>query len=459
MYGEPVLLQLNPDGAPNLLVRGQALHSRRDPEREADRIATEICAALRPGSPLLVIGIGCGYIWNALHRKAPGALAQDLFLYEPLDQARHASRPDSGGVAVDRTGILGSPTEVAAILSTNTRLFLLPQWRRLFPDLVERIGRTLSDPHAATQHHFFRSWSRNFFTRINRTAPLPFLVRSTEPVFKRVIYCGAGPSLPADLASKSQLLEEPGTLLLASDTALAPLIGGGCEPDLVLSVDSGPGTAYHFLALQGLCALPFEIPVLSWTAGSTVLEGFARSVLFYRSSFPYDQLLETGPLRDVPEFSNASGNAAGLARIVAEALGAPELHLLGTSFRTARYDSHVRGTGYDIYANLRRTRVFPPESYRRRGYGADISPAHTRALGALEQDAADAGIALYPSPPPQKDSKDGPRAFPRRGRRMNLPFPLVNIRGSDVATFLREHGPRLPAHLLPDGGRTARRLL
>ena len=462
MYADPVVFQQNPDGSPNLSVRGQALHSRRDPQREALRIAEEIRTTLATGRKMLAIGIGCGYVLQALHDLLPGALGSQVYFYEPLDEARRSVAPSIRGLAGSTSGVLRSSAAVAGLLAESPALFVLPQWRRLLPDLSERLREMVSDPHAATRRFFFRAWSRNFFARIGSLASLAFLINTDRPTYRRVVYCGAGPRLLRDLAALGDVLNATDTLVVAADTALSALLSSNCEPDLVLSVDSGRGTAYHFLALQGLRNLPLDIPVLSWSAGPSVLEKLGASVLFYRSSLPYEQFLGAGPLSAVPEFSNPSGNAAGVAAIVARCARAQELHLAGADFRAAGHQSHVRGTGYDLYANLGHHRLAPRESYRQDEYTHGDSPAADRTRTALRESAAQAGIAVFPAGmPAQAEAGTGPPAVGMlaRKRHQALQLPFLQVRAADMAAFLQAQRRRLPLSQLPDRGRVALQFL
>lgn len=482
MYSDPVARSNNADGQPNALVRGQHLHSTRDPRREAERIAAEIARTLQEGRPCVLVGVGCGHVVRA-------ALALDqvqnapLRFFEPFTEARGLfSPPGELGLA--------DPAALVDFLRQNpgAGLFVAPTWRRLLPNIESDIASLLSGGAERTRRHFFRQWTRNFFGRLRENDALAYLNPAdaadipsantsasgrTPPAKATIVHCGAGPGLFEDLNSFSELLHKPGTMVTAVDSALAPLLNAGIEPDLVLSVDSGRGTALHLLAAAQLTDAAVTIPVLTWTAGFSRLGAFANQVLYYRSSLPYEQWLGEGPLSDVTEFSNPSENAAGLALIVARAMGASQVCLAGTDFISRGSQTHVRGTGYDTYAHLRQHRLRPAETYRVRIYAQEPDAAARRNRRGLKEMAERFGIELlHPHPSGakagtqtanQKDSAKPPRAkvsgnLPPRKRQA---FTLVTTSVSTAAMdgFLRNHFGRLPLSQLPDLGRTATRLL
>ncbi len=457
MYGDPVASQLNPDGTPNLLVRGVLLHSTRAPRREADRIAAEIVRNAQECDRLLVLGVGCGYAVEALDRAAPELASARVKFFEPFARARGLGRQASGGELGNPAHILNSVEELTDFLRLGPRVFVLPQWRRLLPDIAGRLQERVADPHAATRSHFFRGWSRNFFHWVRGDGAARFLANRKGQVCESVVYCGAGPTLLRDLLALGEVLYREGTLVVAADTAIAPLILMGCEPDVVASIDSGRGTAFHFLALRGIRALPLNIPILTWSAGSPALPQWTNDPFYFRSSLPYEQFLGEGPLGAVPEYRNLSGNAAGLAVILADAAGATEVHMAGALLQMADGQTHVRGTGYDLFAALRACRVRPVESYRNRGYESAVAPFHARAREALAQSATAAGTRLMWPTTSEKDrpSTGSGRLPKRKARPLHLPIASVPLR--ELREFLWNNRGRMPLEQLPDGGRVARR--
>ena len=287
------------------------------------------------------------------------------------------------------------------------RLFIPPQYMRLFSDLETRLLQRIrsSDLDASTTGRFFRQWTRNFLALIQSKKSITFLKGlrfSVKP--DAVLFCGAGPNLIDDLQKNEQAFasENRNLFIVAADSAVAPLLARNIRPDLIISVDSGPGTAYHFRAVDRLIknrhkwSLPLDIPVLSWSAGPRLLELYFKEVYYYRSSFPFDQLLGAGPLKDIQEWRNLSRNTAGIALLAGALVGMKCFYTAGADFCSINDQSHIRGTGYTIYSIESQNRIHPVEMYRPGGYGKKPIAKNRVALNGLLKMAEDLEIEIKP---------------------------------------------------------------
>lgn len=280
-------------------------------------------------------------------------------------------------------------------------------------DAIATADKTRVDQ--ATGSRFLRQWTRNGILRLrsgtNAESTLTFLsppdpiettettetIEATESVGSAdnrpatdssqlpgpaVLFCGAGPRLLRDLglATKPTNTADQATRILqlrsnyyiiAADTALAPLLRVGLTPDLVISIDSGPGTYYHLIAAARLPDHKhsrFPFPVLTNLAGSRCLSLFFTRHYYYRSTFPLDQWLALGPLAEVPELRNPTRNTIGLAIQVARLLGGKQIRTAGADFQNEGYLTHVPGTGYTEFALGQVDRLYTLEMYRPGGY-------------------------------------------------------------------------------------------
>lgn len=401
------------------------LHSARDPVREAERFADEILA--RPHEGLrLIVGLGWGYLIPALAARLPRAELSERFLFfEPLDSAR--TLLDRAGRLAELTAagariIQGDVQELRrALAGARAAVEVLPAYRRLLPDLAERIAAALGGPAGAadvdraTATRFVRQWTRNAILRLSdaRTlrfagAPPPathrFAADAARPVPANragfaALYCGAGPTLLEELLPLMERLQsaERPVYVLAADSALGPLYQAGVVPDLILSVDSGRGTYLHFLAaLHNGARAPLSPPALAWLAAAPALERFCAQTIFFRSSAPVDQLLGAGALADTPEWRIPARNLAGLALEAAARAGADALYLAGADFQSHGGLSHAPGGGYTEHALLRASRTTPLADYRPRGYAATLTRKNETARAGLHARARELNITLRP---------------------------------------------------------------
>ncbi|MBI3395581.1 MAG: DUF115 domain-containing protein [Spirochaetia bacterium] len=393
----------DPSHHPNFHHSSGFLHSVKDPDAEAERIVSSLNFTSR--APLLVVGIGWGYLAQAVQRRG----IRDAFFFEPsLDVVQ--SLEGTGRLSELRAlglTIVTSDAELreAAEARWSVQLFVTPAYRRLFPDLESRVTRVISGEdnsvQASTTRRFFRLWMRHSLARIRQAEPLPFVGGLTLGG-RTVVFCGASPNLTVHLESFLKSGAREAAVIVCSDTALAPVLSLGVQPDLVLSVDAGAGTAYHCAAaeqlseqMRGRQSLS-SIPCLSWTGGSPALSAFFKSVLYYRTTFPLDQLYALGgPLSDIPEWTNPTMNVAGLALWVASQGGGKHVLLLGTDLVSQGGVTHTRGTGYSYYAVAGTSRVWRPEMYAPRGYGPELTQKNRAAAEGLKELGRKLGVRVF----------------------------------------------------------------
>jgi len=255
-------------GAPTLLASGVYAHSRRDPEREGQRLAQ---ACLREagggGAAALVMGFGLGYAAEALARLAPqmplviaekdlGMLRlafslRDLSAF--LSRPRVAFAPGGGGEgAVAALSFFEkSAAETgsgAGAARTKKRLPIIlrgramsggdAQWRSDVEGRV-RAWASQGDVNRATLGKFGRRWMRNLARNMPALRDLPGisglsgLAALPEPI--PVFLAAAGPSLDGIGALLHEIRRR--CIVVAVDTSLRFFHRRGAEPDFALVAD------------------------------------------------------------------------------------------------------------------------------------------------------------------------------------------------------------------------------
>lgn len=389
MSDPSIRLVQNPDGSPNIEVRGRLLHSKHNPLEEARRFLEAALSSHTSSETLVIIGFGAGYAARALFQlmpdwtSAPFFSGQVLFIENQPDLFAHALEFLPAEVK-EHVRLLPDLASVSLYASGQVRLVSLPAHKALFPEL-HRPGID-----ASTRQRFFRVWSSNQMRRLAR--PMHYLLPDKQRD-GAVVYCGASPSLFNDLARAAAP-----AVLAAADSSLAPLLNAGIVPDVVLSIDAGPGTAYHLaaarIAARSSGTAMESIPVLTWAGAHAALESYFKTLWFYRSTFPLEQILGHGPLAFAPEQINESRNTAGLAVVLASLLGMGRVELAGTGFVSAGTVTHVPGTGYDLYARCRQSRTTPAAGYRPRTYSPELSGKNRLSASGLEAMAKRMSIEL-----------------------------------------------------------------
>ncbi len=221
--------------------RQAVLHSR-DPQREAERIASR----LNPGLEWTVVcGAGLGYLVEHLLRARPGKVI--LFEHTPeiLDYARSV-RPVDTALSDPRVKVFDDPNRLLEFLEDNRirelNFTVHRPYQTLFPEVYSSLEgliaaylsrRNIND---ATLKRFQKVWLRN----ILKNAPAYFTtpgIRHIRHSFagKPAVVVGAGPSLAKNLAALRDAAS--GAVVIAADTALPMLQYRGIAADFVVSVD------------------------------------------------------------------------------------------------------------------------------------------------------------------------------------------------------------------------------
>lgn len=389
-------LSSNRNGDCNLKHTNGYLHSRRSPQTEAQRLAI-LLKEKASKTPLLVIGIGWGYLIDELYALSKEKIEQFIF-FEPILECQSLLQKANRNTLWQKKGILYIENlyELSSklpIITKNWNLYVTPSYARLFPELFQEIKTVLTvEPSegireetkvdTATANHFVHQWTRNTLCSIKKHTTLQYIQKSHNtspcpsthtspsgqtPKTPLIIYCGAAPTLVGELKKIPK-----NAILIVSDTALAPVLANKHRVHLALCVDSGYATYYHLLAAlrwQESGKLPLGFPVLTWSGGLVGLDKWFTKIYYYRSTLPLDQLLAEGPLQHCELWENPSRNVLGLALHVANNLGATSLYCLGATFTSdEKGRTHTPGTGYQEYtlANIQRNNSM--EMYRPRVY-------------------------------------------------------------------------------------------
>ena len=270
--------------------RWVAVHSLRDPRREAE---TLIDRALddRDGGLLVVIGLGAGYVLDALDARGwPGrvlAIEPEPALVPHL-QARRDLR---AWIEADRLRVLTAPEYAGADdcwrwfdgRGVEPPLIVNPVLARIRPEAVEA-ARTLVMRlrfNAEANANARRQFGRRYL--LNTLRNLPALAREGDVAALAGVAAGvpaivvaAGPSLDANLEALQTLADR--AVVIAVDTALGPLLAAGIAPHLVVAVDPGESNARH---LSDLPPCPSTHLVAEASLDPIAIDGFrGRTFLF-----------------------------------------------------------------------------------------------------------------------------------------------------------------------------------
>jgi hypothetical protein len=356
-------VSLSRSGLPTASRDGIFLHSRFDPNREAqqliDSVATTGCTVF--------FGFGLGYYVEAVQRRSP---SETIVIIEP--------NPDTLRTALgakDLLNLLASenltflldvePDGVTAFLSSMPPApFAVVAPRSLTRQNEEYFSQlqvTIDSLEARrainmnTLNRFGRRWIRNLVSNLRMlpaAKPLSSLVG--RHVGTPALLVAAGPSLDSALPLLPALAQR--CIVIAVDTSLRAVLRAGVEPDYLVVVDPQYWNARH---LDG-CATGGVSLITESATYPTVFRKRYRSVYFGKSLFPLGSYLE----RDLGPFGKlgAGGSVATTAWDIARLLGCSPIYSAGLDLGFPQQGTHFKGGRFEEMQLNTATRRCPAET-------------------------------------------------------------------------------------------------
>ena len=398
-------------GAPTMLVRGIYIHSRRDPEREAERLAEDAAgscaveAIADSNEAALVLGFGLGYSASALAKKFP---QRPIIVVEKRPQvlkkameARDLRELFSrnklifvlGGSGEGVSGALslfGASSGSAPLVLQNRPLIGLDEdW---YTSVNGRINAWFSrtDINRATLQRFGKRWVRNLSLNLESIRDIPGISRlgglldaSGIPAF----LAAAGPSLDSAGPLLTEIYNR--CLIVAVDTSLRFLLDRGINPDFVVSVDP---QYWNFRHLDRSPA-PKTRLVAESAVYPPVLRHCFGGIFLCASFFPLGRFIENR--LDTKGDLGAGGSVATSAWDFIRLLGARELWISGLDLSFPERRTHFRGALFEEKSHTESGRFSPAETWNFRALRDGQSfPAKSRGGASV---LTDKRLSLYAS--------------------------------------------------------------
>jgi len=269
---------------------GLPLHSRYNPEREAEMWAGE--QDLEGLAHVILFGLGLGYHVEALLKRNPRLR---LYIYEPdvdlflagLDYRDWSAFPwervylileDGGG---RYNAFIG---RVLSLVKSGWGFLPIPSFERCFPapfsELKDNLTKQKTDYLDTLKSNivFEKEWT------VNALLNLPYILQC-DSVFtykeqfqgRTAIMTASGPSLSRALPYLHEIKEKGKALLIAAGTSVNGLLKQGLTPDLFVSYDPFPA---NFKALQP--SLAKGVPLVF---GSTINNDVVKNHVGARAHF------------------------------------------------------------------------------------------------------------------------------------------------------------------------------
>lgn len=353
------------NGSASASFNGIMLHSKYNPEREAEQLVSS-CPKDCPAAVFL--GFGLGYAPVSFAEKYPDA---ELIIVEddPVFLFAAFSTLDWEPVLEHKEIIFAVNADVqtaSALIrphnSSELVVYSNAAWTMHDKDYFEELRSAISrDSHknqvnTNTLEKFSRLWLRNSCKNLPYLASLGGvkdyfgIAPSTVPF----VILAAGPSLETILPHLYELKKR--AVLICVDTALRSCLNAGVEPDFIVLVDPQYACARHIEFLSA----PTSILIAESAVWPSVFRFKCREIVLCSSLFPIGQYFERrlgqkGAL-------GAGGSVATTAWDFARKCGAKKIYLAGMDLGFPGKQTHIRGSQFEERSHRQSIRTNTAES-------------------------------------------------------------------------------------------------
>jgi hypothetical protein len=354
-------------------VNGRHIHSPREPQREAIRLAGACLGedtnwARREGA-IVLLGFGLGWTAEAVMRleaHSPIVIVekrQELFraALETRDLTAIFCRKNLVFVISDDSHAVLAGLEVVKKTGTVIKNRALCELDADFYDEVEHlieIWGAKDRINQATQKKFGKLWERNNKRNLICLRDLPGVRYFEGKLPFPVLLVAAGPSLD-ELRPCIKALSER-ALVVACDTALRFLLQNGVTPHFAVSTDA---QFWNYLHIAGLppSFLKNSILVAESAVYPSALNAPFKSRFLFASLYPVAKAVETRV--DPKGALGAGGSVATSAWDFARVIGASSIWAAGLDLSFPGYRTHYKGAVFEERMHAASTRFKPSETF------------------------------------------------------------------------------------------------
>jgi len=358
-------LEPTPSGLPTLRSGTAYVHSRRDPGRDAERLAAD--GAISGGEGCVFFCPGLAYAPEALARRSPQArlviVEPDVYAFATALSSRSLEVLFAHGNLALVVGL--SPADTRSVLEKLGALELaqhvppavLPEqraWLAEFRALADRAARK-DEINRNTLRRFGGLWLDNMCRNLGEIRDRDGIARF-QGLFPDVpaLVLAAGPSLDEILPVLPELAER--CVVIAVDTALRACLSAGVEPDFTVLVDP---QYWNWRHLDGTSATD-TVLITESAAWPAVFRYPARDVFLCSSLFPLGKFLEARI--GVKGELGAGGSVATTAWDFARHMGCSEIFVAGLDLGFPRRQTHFKGSVFEERTHGGSSRLSPSET-------------------------------------------------------------------------------------------------
>ncbi|MBN2161057.1 MAG: motility associated factor glycosyltransferase family protein [Spirochaetes bacterium] len=334
--------------------REMPLHSRVDPEREAESYHDRFDPARF--DVLIVLGVGLGYHLLPAKKNIDsfsqiilidvidgigGAIARNRLTSFLVESPRVTLITGKSAVAVEE--LLAGAIDMDAVRGIS--VLEHPASMRMFGEYYSTVKKSIEKlihkkaGDMATRKAFGPLYLRNIvrnITLLGSAVPVKALFGFLKDY--PAVIAASGASLDGDIDELRRFQER--CFIIAVDSALPALRAGGIVPDIVITIDPQPYVYEHFLNGGPGSA----IVVHSISSHPSVIQRVAGYLSL--NSHPLSQVISELTGGSIGSIDSATGTVAGDAVSLCMKTGCSVIGITGLDFSFSGYAIYARGTAY-----------------------------------------------------------------------------------------------------------------
>jgi len=381
---ETLKIEASASGDPTLVYNGLYVHSKMDPRREAERLAS----GNDEDTPALVLGFGLGYAFSALAAKFPKRPIIVVEKHPEILKKAIELRDFSAFLAREKLvfvldvegltaalSLFESVPGVPPLVIRNRALCDLDKdWYARAEDKIAEWNKR-TNVNQATKKRFGKRWVKNLSLNLQAVRDFPGISRLEGILAQKdipVFLAAAGPSLDETGPCLSEIYKR--CLVVAVDTSLRFLREREIEPDFALSVDPQYWNSRHL----DRSSSPNTRLVAESAVYPTVLRLPFGGIFLCGSFFPLGRFVEDRV--DTKGDLGAGGSVATSAWDFIRLLGAKNVWISGLDLSFPDLKTHFHGALFEEKFHASSCRFVPGETWNYRML-RDGHPFHAKRAG------------------------------------------------------------------------------
>lgn len=238
-------------GTKYLLLDGYMMHSKYNPEREAEKFVKQ---HYKPHYITILFGYGLGYIVDEFVKQMKYDeifIVIDPLLENGLELAEHHKKHNShffneNGIKNLRQ-ILGS-----VVLNSETTIDVVcaPNYKNLFPENLLELLKKVKEIQRSnlinenTLFRFAEEWQENVYNNMYYLKQDDTLKQLEKKYNAPIVVAAGGPSLNKQIPTLKNYRDK--VILIAAGSTVNSLLKHNITPDYIISIDGGIANYHHF---------------------------------------------------------------------------------------------------------------------------------------------------------------------------------------------------------------------